>query len=170
MRLQETNIRINEAQGPALADRQSFVNAMIKHGATKQNLTRFNNFIDANDGYFLGNTCSILHPASSSCIKHNFWLFYISFIEMFPIYLSLNSVPRLVLKTKSLLKEYALINKASETCSKHFEINYTICPVFSYIRNNLSSGFMHIFVHISTKQDKGIYILDRYPRWLLGFD
>jgi hypothetical protein len=72
-------------------------------GATPHNKKRIFDYIHSHQGAMPGIPCAIFHPKSNSCVTHSPWLFYKVFVEMIPVYLSLNAVPLAFFKTKKVI-------------------------------------------------------------------
>ncbi|KAJ3259977.1 hypothetical protein HK103_001487 [Boothiomyces macroporosus] len=101
---QAAHIRKREAIGEyAVGD--TFTKAMEELGATKGNMQRLQDYISRFNGEMPGIPCLIYHPKEDSCVKCSTTKWYQVFMQMTPVYLSLNIVPVLVLKTKHFLQK-----------------------------------------------------------------
>ncbi|KAJ3272627.1 hypothetical protein HDV01_005374 [Terramyces sp. JEL0728] len=82
----------------------TFTKTMKELGATKGNMQRLQDYLTKFNGKMPGIPCLIYHPKEDSCISCSAKKWYQVFMQMTPVYLSLNIVPVLVLKTKHFLQ------------------------------------------------------------------
>lgn len=83
--------------------------AMVKTHATPENTKRLFDYIDANNGIAPNLPCSAIHARENSCIKYQAGVWYKTFLEMSPVYFSLNAVPTLLFKFKSVIERYIFL-------------------------------------------------------------
>ncbi|KAJ3321084.1 hypothetical protein HDV06_004642 [Boothiomyces sp. JEL0866] len=78
--------------------------AMIKTHATPENTKKLFDYIKANNGIAPNLPCSAIHARENSCVKYQAGVWYKTFLEMSPVYFSLNAVPTLLFKFKSVVE------------------------------------------------------------------
>lgn len=77
--------------------------AIEKFNPTNENKKRLVLYLTEHSQRLPSVPCSMLHPPSNSCLFYCFSVWIKTFLDMIPVYASLNFIPQLILKTQNLL-------------------------------------------------------------------
>ena len=86
-------------------DMKEWKSVFSKTNMIAENVNAFQDIVKANNGQLPSVPCSLYHPTSASCTRHELDLFLAVFKDMFPVYFSLTAIPLAVLNTKKIFKE-----------------------------------------------------------------
>jgi hypothetical protein len=106
LQFQEWHVREEAKEGRLLpVDKVHLMGLMEKFRGTPYHLRRVEEHLHKHNGYWIGNTCSIMHPHTNGCGNHCVGLFASNYSALLPMYMSVSGVPYVLFKTKRLLKE-----------------------------------------------------------------
>ncbi|KAJ3272813.1 hypothetical protein HDV01_005241 [Terramyces sp. JEL0728] len=102
--LNRENTKGNQA-GYFPANIEALKAALVKTHATPENTKSLFEYIKENNGIAPHLPCSAIHARENSCVKYQAGVWYKTFLEMSPVYFSLNAVPTLLFKFKSVIEK-----------------------------------------------------------------
>jgi hypothetical protein len=106
LQFQELHAKEQAKAGQLLPiDKGHLMGLMQKFQGTSYNMSRVDQHVQKHGGYWIGNTCSIMHPHTDGCGNHCTRLFASNYSALLPMYLSVSGVPYILFKTKRLLKD-----------------------------------------------------------------
>ncbi|KAI8901798.1 hypothetical protein BC833DRAFT_576188 [Globomyces pollinis-pini] len=103
------------------ADLGAIEKALTVVNAPVSSLHKVLEYIKRNGGTMPNVPCAALHAKESSCTKYCTSVFGLTFLDMIPVYMSLNTVPLLLFKTKSVLLEplksiWRVLKSTTQSC------------------------------------------------------
>ncbi|KAJ3259978.1 hypothetical protein HK103_001488 [Boothiomyces macroporosus] len=138
----------------------TMVKVMESLGGTPTNIQKLKERIAKHSGRMIGLPCGIYHPKDDSCLKCAALKWTAVYRQMSPVYLTLNFVPLLVLKTKQFIS--SILNKSFDQSSiqgysfpptlQYFNIAYA-CSVMRY-QTPVQSAFSGLSILFEQKQKR----------------
>lgn len=148
-------------EGKKIVDAAKLQKYMTDLNATPENTALLFKYFKEHGDNLPHVPCCAIHPETNSCTSYCIGVWFNTFLDMIPVYLSLNTVPLLLFKAKSVMQEYFELIRPLDSLKRVIRATAQSCSFLSNFVFMFQTGlclYRHFDPHSS----------DRYFFYILG--